>query len=117
MTDPVLEPSNDNAMMAKIVYILYMVGLFIGLTGIIGIVIAYINRSDSSEWLKSHFQFQIRTFWIGFIYLFVGIILSFVLIGYLVILFWIIWLIVRCVKGFQLVEKRLPHPDPTGWMF
>jgi uncharacterized membrane protein len=109
------KPVTDDT--AKIVYILYLVGLVFGLTGIVGVVMAYINRDDAPEWLKSHYQFQIRTFWIGGLYMFIGVILAIVLIGYLVLLFWMIWLIVRCVKGMKSLDQKEAHPNPTGWMF
>lgn len=102
---------------AKIVYILYIVGLIFGITGIIGVVIAYVNRSDAPAWLQSHYQFQIRTFWIGMLYILIGVILSFAIIGYLILLFWVVWLIVRCVKGMKLLGQKRAHPNPTGWMF
>lgn len=102
---------------AKIVYILYLVGIVFGITGIIGVVMAYIYRSDAPEWLRSHYQFQIKTFWIGALYMFIGVILAFVLVGYLVLLFWVVWLIVRCVKGMKALDQKEAHPNPTGWMF
>jgi len=102
---------------AKIIYILYLVGVVFGITGIIGVVMAYINRGDAEDWLKSHYQFQIRTFWIGALYLVIGSMLTIVLIGYLIILFWIVWLIIRCIKGMKSLDQRQPHPNPTGWMF
>ncbi len=102
---------------AKIIYILYLVGVVFGITGIIGVVMAYINRGDAEDWLKSHYQFQIRTFWIGAIYLVIGTLLAVVLIGYLVILFWVVWLIIRCIKGMKSLDQRQPHPNPTSWMF
>jgi len=102
---------------AKTVYILYLVGIIFGITGIIGVIMAYINKGDSPDWLKSHYQFQIRTFWIGALYLFVGILLSLVLIGYLILIFWIVWLIIRCVKGMKSLDLKETHPNPTGWMF
>ncbi len=102
---------------AKIVYILYLTGLVFGITSLIGVVMAYINKDDAPEWLKSHYQFQIRTFWIGILYTFIGIILSFVLIGVLVLFFFVIWLIVRCVKGIKYLDQKEAPPDPTGWMF
>jgi|TARA_Y100000780_G_C13536825_1_gene359862 uncharacterized membrane protein len=108
--------SNDSGS-AKIVYILYLVGLVIGVTGIVGVVLAYVNKSSAPDWLKSHYQFQIRTFWIGALYMFIGAVLSIVLIGWLVLLFWLVWLIVRCIKGLQALDKQQPHPNPTGWMF
>ncbi len=102
---------------AKIVYILYLFGLVVGVTGIIGVVMAYINRDDAPEWLKSHYQFQIRTFWIGALYTLIGIILSYVLIGIMVLFFFVIWLIVRCVKGIKFLDQKEAPPNPTGWMF
>ncbi len=101
---------------AKIVYILYLLGLLFGVTWLIGVVMAYINKDDAPEWLKSHYQFQIRTFWIGTLYIFIGIILSFVLIGILVLFFFVIWLIVRCVKGIKYLDQKEAPPNPTGWM-
>lgn len=47
------------------VYILYLVGFLAGITALVGLVLAYVNRSDASAWLQSHYTFQIRTFWIG----------------------------------------------------
>lgn len=102
---------------AKIVYVLYLVGILFGITGIIGVVMAYINKSDAPEWLKTHYQFQIRTFWIGALYLIVGTILSLVIIGWFVLLFWVVWLIIRTVKGIKLLDTKTAHPNPTGWMF
>ena len=102
---------------AKIVYILYLAGIIFGITGIIGVVMAYINKNDAPEWLQSHYQFQIRTFWIGLIYMLVGFVLTFVLVGYLVLLFWVIWLIIRCAKGMKLLEQKTAHPNPKGWLF
>ena len=109
--------SSDNGSMAKVVYILYLAGILVGITGIVGVIIAYVNKSDAPEWLKTHYQYQIRTFWIGFLYMFIGSILSIILVGYLVLLFWMVWLIVRCVKGMKYLDNQQAHPDPTGWMF
>jgi uncharacterized membrane protein len=102
---------------AKLVYILYLAGIVIGVTGIVGVVMAYINRTDAPEWLKSHYDFQIRTFWIGLLYMIVGAILSLVVVGALILLFWVVWLIVRCVKGIKYLDNEEAHPNPEGWMF
>lgn len=117
MSEVVINEGPSTEGTAKIVYILYMVGIFFGITGIIGVVMAYINKTDAPEWLKSHYQFQIRTFWIGALYIILGSILSIILVGWLVLLFWVIWLIVRCVKGMKSLDAKTAHPDPTGWLF
>lgn len=102
---------------AKMVYIMYLAGLVVGITGIIGVVMAYINRDDSPEWMASHYQFQIRTFWIGALFMFVGGLLSLVVIGYFILLFWVVWLVVRCIKGMKYLDQQEAHPNPKGWMF
>jgi len=102
---------------AKIIYILYLVSIAIGITAIVGLVMAYVNRDDAPGWLKSHYQFQISTFWIGALYLFVGLLFSKFIIGLFIILFWLLWLIVRCAKGIKFLDKQQAYPDPGGWLF
>jgi len=50
---------------AMICYVLYLIGPFTGLTAIIGIVIAYIKKSDAvgTIW-ESHFRNLILVFWV-----------------------------------------------------
>ncbi len=117
MNEAVIKEKAATEGTAKIIYILYLVGIVFGVTGIIGVVMAYINRSEAPEWLSSHYTFQIRTFWIGALYMLIGILLSFVLVGYLVLLFWVVWLIVRCVKGMKSLDQKEAHPNPAGWLF
>jgi uncharacterized membrane protein len=102
---------------AKLVYILYLVSLLIGITAIVGLIIAYVNRDDAPGWLQSHYQFQIRTFWIGAFYMIVGIMLLQFLIGLLILLFFIFWLIVRCARGIKYLDKAEAYPEPGSWMF
>ncbi len=109
------QPSTEGT--AKIVYILHLVSIFFGLTAIVGVVMAYIYRGDAPPWLQAHYQYQIRTFWIGLLYLLIGSILTVVMIGYLIFVFWIVWLIVRCVKGLKLLDQRQAPDNPTGWLF
>lgn len=110
------QPSNS-AGTAKVIYILYLASIVVGLTSLIGVVMAYINRSEAPEWLASHYQYQIRTFWIGLLYTLIGVLLTTVLIGFAVLLFTLVWLIVRCVKGIKALDMDQPVANPTGWMF
>ena len=107
-------PTTGNA---KLIYILYLVGIVVGVTGIVGVVMAYLNHGQAEDWLKSHYRFQIRTFWIGALFLIIGGMLTIVVIGWFIILFWVVWLIVRSVKGMQYLERGEMHPNPMGWMF
>ncbi len=61
---------------AKIVYLLFLANIIIQFLGIIGVVVAYVHKSDAPAWLQSHYQYQIRTFWIGLLYIVVGAFLT-----------------------------------------
>jgi uncharacterized membrane protein len=118
-TDPNLSPASSAAAAsnAQIIYILYLVSLVVGVTSIVGVIMAYVYRGEAPEWLRSHYRFQIRTFWIGLLYVVLGMLLSVVLIGFLLLLFWLIWLILRCVKGMQQLERREPIADIETWLW
>jgi uncharacterized membrane protein len=107
--------SGENA--AKIVYILYLTALLLGVTAVVGVVMAYVYQGDAPDWLKTHYRFQIRTFWLGLLFGLVGLLLCLILVGYLVLVFLLVWLVVRCVKGLKFVSRREPYPDPVGWWF
>lgn len=107
----------EDAGSAKLVYILYLVSVIFGLTSIIGLIMAYINRGEAPTWLQSHYQFQIRTFWIGMLYGFIGLVLAPILIGWFVLIFALVWFVVRCVKGLQALDKKEACSNPTTWMF
>jgi uncharacterized membrane protein len=101
---------------ARLVYILYLVGLLFGPAAIAGVIIAYVNMSGAPVWLQSHYCFQIRTFWIGALFLLLGILTTLLLVGYLVLLLWAVWVIVRCAKGLQALDRKETYPNPVGWM-
>lgn len=122
MQDTTITPSPQSsgtagATTAKIIYILYLVGIFIGITGLIGVVLAYINQGGAPAWLQSHYRFQIRTFWIGLFYLFLGALLTTIVVGWLVLLFWLAWLVIRCARGIKHLDRGEPYPNPITWWF
>ncbi len=100
-----------------IIYILYLVGLVIGITSLIAVVMAYVNRNGGPDWAESHYRLQIRTFWIGLLYGIIGLVLAFVVIGWLVLLFAVVWMIVRCVKGLRFAGSAQPYPSPDAWFW
>jgi uncharacterized membrane protein len=106
----------NHADMAKAVYILYAVGYVVGITWVIGVVIAYVYRTDAPDWLKAHFTFQIWTFWIGLAASIVGAITAAIVIGFLIWLALLVWSIVRLVKGWKWLADGQPVPKPTSLM-
>ena len=110
----------DNSNTAKLVYILYLTSFIFLITGIIGLIMAYINLNDAPLWLQSHYKFQIRTFWLGMLYLFTGVFIlgnatfAFVWITILALFF---WFTIRCIKGLKYIDTKQAHPTPTSWFF
>jgi uncharacterized membrane protein len=102
---------------ARIIYILYLVGLVVGITAIVGVIMAYMNKDEAPDWLKTHYQFQIRTFWISLVYGVISTILCAVLIGFALFIVLAVWLIVRCIKGMKALEQRQPVENPARWGF
>jgi uncharacterized membrane protein len=115
--NPGPQPLVSNPQLALIVYILYLAAYVVGVTAVIGVIIAHIQVGTAEPMLASHYRFQIRTFWIGVLYLVVGFILVWVLIGFLVLLWWFIWSLVRNIKGILALNENRPIADPGSWMF
>jgi len=118
-TDPgrTQPPLVSNSSMALIVYILYFVGYFTLIPFIVGVIIAHVQKGSGDPLLDSHYDFQIRTFWISVLYGIVGFVLMFVLIGFLVWAWWFIWSLIRNIKGILLLNENRPVPNPKSWLF
>ena len=102
---------------AMIVYVLYLVGFLVGLTALAGVIIAHLKFGEADAASRSHHQYQIRTFWFGLLMVVVGIRLSVTGIGYLILLWWFVWTLVRCIKGILrlLDERPMENPGTLLW--
>src|SRR6266849_3762991 len=98
---PLGAAAHDDRQMALIIYILYLASFAFGITAIVGLVLAYVNRDTAPDWLKSHYTFQIRTFWIGLLYFAAAVVLCVILIGFVLVPAAIIWFVVRCALGLS----------------
>jgi len=107
---------SDNAL-ALIVYVLYCVGYFTAIPALIGVIIAHLKVHDTDAVLRSHYQFQIRTFWIGLLYFAIGVPLCLVLIGIPVLAWWLLWSLIRIIKGITSVNEYKPIANPRSWLF
>lgn len=111
-------------------YTLYFLGLCNGLTILIGLIIAYANRYSPDPGVRSHYEFLIRTFWIGLgaallgaALVAVGAVLSIILIG-IPILFvggallslLAVWYVVRLIVGAIYLARDEAYPRPTAWL-
>jgi uncharacterized membrane protein len=110
-------PIVDDRGLAFAVYILYFVGYLTGITSIIGVTIAYFQQYSAGPELSSHYTFQVRTFWIGVIFLVAGGLLFVSGIGVLILVAGFFWSLVRNVRGVLALNRNEPIAKPNSWLF
>jgi uncharacterized membrane protein len=101
---------------ANLIYILYLVALVIGVTSIVGVIMAYLAKDQAPDWLKSHYNNQINIFWKALLYCVIGAVLSIILIGFLILLATLVWYIIRVVQGMQALNRNEPIANPGSWL-
>jgi uncharacterized membrane protein len=112
-TDGWLEPGKTNV---QVIYVLYLAGLAIGISGLVGIVLAYVNRGKSEAWIETHYTYIIRTFWIGLLYGLVSCVLILAFIGMFLLFAVAVWFIARCIIGLQAAGRGEPVRNPQSWL-
>jgi uncharacterized membrane protein len=115
---PQLQPTVSDTP-AKIVYVLYLLSIVtVHVTSLIAVIVAYVYQGDAPEALRTHYRYQIRTFWIGLLYSLVsGVLVLAAGLGVLGFLLVTIWVIVRCVKGLMWLDRKQPVPGPATWLW
>ena len=126
MTDPQYQPPatsggegwfSPGRMNVQVVYVLYLVSFVVGLTGIVGLIMAYVNRGRGKPWIDTHYTYAIRTFWIGMLYALIAVVVMFLIgsVGMLAMLGLSVWMVVRCVIGLQKASSGEPITNPASW--
>ncbi|MBQ1543893.1 hypothetical protein C5708_10290 [Caulobacter sp. CCUG 60055] len=106
----------DDKTMPIVVYALYLATcLTFGLASVVGLVLAYVNKEAAPDWIKSHYVFQIRTFWIWLIASFVGGVLTVIGVGVLILLAAGVWFAVRSIVGLVKLINGEAYPNPQSW--
>jgi uncharacterized membrane protein len=97
--------------LTQVVYVLYALSYFTGVTAIIGIIINYVKQEEvQGSWLESHFRWQKRTFWFGLLWAVLGGMLVVFGIGFAILFANFCWLIYRIVKGWLNLNDGKPMP-------
>lgn len=81
--------------------LLYAASCFVVITSLVAVILAYMRRAEANGTIwESHVTYAIRTFWLTLLLSTVGLLLSVVGIGLLILLFVAVWFIVRVVRAF-----------------
>lgn len=96
-----------------IIALLYLGSMITGVSGIIGVILAYIWKGEPHEpWEATHYTYLIRTFWFGFAGSVLGALTTLILIGFLILLAVGIWVLVRSAVSLMKAQQRAAMPDP-----
>jgi len=122
MNEPSTNDSGNNSgfdlNQPTIISLLYLGSFITGVSGLVGIVLAHVWQGENQDnWAASHFTYLIRTFWIGFIASIIAAVLTFVLIGLILLPLIAIWVGVRSVMSLIKAQKQEPMPDPATLLF
>jgi len=103
---------------AIVVWGLYIASYFtFAITMIVGLIIAYMKRDELADTpFASHMTSAIRTFWISLILGIVGVVLSIVGIGIILLIALAVWQLFRIIRGMIRAIDSKPVDDPTGWL-
>lgn len=114
---------------AIVVYMLFLGSVLAVVTAPIGVIIAHMKKKDAEEWVASHLQFQIRTFWLGVLggVVFTAIwhLLGWIglpavapwALGYLYFTACLIWMVGRCGVGITHLTNNRPVANPRSLAF
>ena len=141
MTKPPAKPSQlaaflaDGRGTAMLIYaLLFFMVLTYSLTGIIALIITTFADSDKTpDWVRSHYRFQARTFWIGIVPT-VALVVLYPVLGpavmsglgngeiakiggsYLLVMPVLGWVAARVAMGFNHLLHSRPYPQPLTWL-
>lgn len=129
--------SSDARMLSKspgrgtaiIVYMLFLGSVLAVVTAPLGVLIAHLKRRSAEEWVASHLQFQIRTFWLGVLggvffvatWQLLGLLglpaMAPWALGYLYFTACLIWMVGRCGVGIHRLTSNRPIENPRSLAF
>jgi uncharacterized membrane protein len=102
---------------AIIVWALYLASSVTGFSGVVGLIIAYIKRSDlAATPFGSHMTYAIRTFWIGLLGFVISLALIVAWVGALLLIPVFFWTVYREIRGLVCAIDGRPISNPQGWL-
>lgn len=111
--NPMTPPGGFEFNRPTIIGLLYLGTYLTGISGIIGVVLAYVWRGEPHEpWEATHYTYLVNTFWISLGLSVLGFITLIVGIGFLILFAVGVWGLVRVILSLINAQKRAPMPNP-----
>lgn len=110
-------PQSPDKTLVWVAYAALALAFVNGFSAIVTVVIGYVKRNEVPPWLATHYTFLIRTFWVTLVVGLLGLLLTIVLVGFLVLTALAVWVIVRLVRGAIWLSEDKPVPQPLSLGF
>lgn len=121
---------NQDRTMPAVVYGLYLIALATAVPVLIGVIVAYACRGGAAPAMRTHYDFQIRTFWMsialwllgGFLIVVGGVFsliligLPFFFLGWAIVGLVTVWYALRTIVGVVYLARNQPYPRPYSWL-
>lgn len=108
---------SDDRSLAVAAYVLFLTaGVTGGLGAVVGVILAHVKKRTASATLASHMEFQVRTFWIALAAGLIGLVLTPIFIGVLVLIALGVWWLLRSAVGLIRLLEDKPIRDPHSWL-
>lgn len=128
--DPASGRVEEDKVLPIVVYALYLLSFTNGLTFLVGLIIAYVNRETAGPINASHYTFAIRTFWLSIWWFVIGLALFLVGLALAVLLIGIplliaggtilgaisVFFVVRTIMGLVYLLQGQAYPRPQTWL-
>jgi uncharacterized membrane protein len=101
---------------ARLVYAGLLLGLLVPGLNLVAVVLAYLGRGTGDGVLESHAVNQIHIFWKSAAYVLIGVVLTYFLIGVLVLMAAIVWYILRIFRGWKTLSANEAPANPASWL-
>lgn len=99
--------SAEDKKFLTIVYALFALGFFFGISFFIGAMLAHIKKADAGSIVaKEHYRFQIRTFWFSLPWIVVGTISFMFIVGFFILAGIGLWILWRVLKGWTRLSSE-----------
>lgn len=101
-----------------IIALLYLGSFLVGITALIGVVLAYAWKGEAGRpaWELTHLQYLINTFWIGLAGSVIGFLTLIILVGMIILLATMALVVVRCILSLIRAQRHEPMPNPGTWL-
>jgi len=113
----------DNRLVPMLNYLfVFLMVMTLGLSGILALLIANFREEKAADWLKTHYEFQKRTFWIGILpvlLVFFAVLRLHVSDQRVMLVLLVIPLAYtagRAALGFNHLFQGRPIPNPKAWL-